>query len=218
MRLNQNLNHHRHSGPHQRLHLRRSGPRRLARTDSVTGVQRRDALTAGGPTACRDTGGGPRSRCGVPRIRPMSVPAGRQRQARRLSWRLSWLRVVVVVAELIVLSVVLTAGAPAEAAQALNQVPHLVPHLIPGQVAGAVLAQAESIDAVLANLRGWLMGILAGLATVFATIGGIRYVMANGDPGEIEKAKTAFRGAGIGYALAVLAPLVVTVLQGIVGG
>jgi hypothetical protein len=41
--------------------------------------------------------------------------------------------------------------------------------------------------------------------------------MAGGDPGEVEKAKGAFRAAGIGYALAALAPLVVTILQGIVG-
>lgn len=85
--------------------------------------------------------------------------------------------------------------------------------------AGELLAApVGSIDQVLSNLRAWLVGILAGLATVFLTLGGVRYVMANGDPGEIEKAKSAFRGAGIGYGLAVLAPLVVSVLQGIVGG
>jgi hypothetical protein len=61
------------------------------------------------------------------------------------------------------------------------------------------------------------MGILAGLATVFVSIGGVRYLMAGGDPGEVEKAKIAFRSAGIGYALAALAPLVVSVLQSIVG-
>lgn len=88
-----------------------------------------------------------------------------------------------------------------------------------GHADAAVLGAAPaSIDQVLTNLRGWLIGILAGLATLFLTLGGVRYVIANGDPGEIEKAKTAFRGAGIGYGLAVLAPLVVTVLQGIVGG
>jgi Type IV secretion system pilin len=80
-----------------------------------------------------------------------------------------------------------------------------------------VLAQAESIDQVLSNIRGWLMGILAGLATVMATVGGIRYVIADGDPGEIQRAKTAFRSAGIGFALAALAPLLVTILQGLVG-
>ncbi|MBV9163796.1 MAG: hypothetical protein JO281_20100 [Pseudonocardiales bacterium] len=81
-----------------------------------------------------------------------------------------------------------------------------------------VLALAGSVTDVLNNIRTWLMGILATLATVFVTIGGLRYVMAGGDPGEIAKAKTAFTSAGIGYGLAVLAPLVVTILQGIVGG
>lgn len=81
----------------------------------------------------------------------------------------------------------------------------------------AVLALAGSIDEVLNNIRAWLMGILAGLATVFFSIGGVRYVWGGGDPGEIEKAKTAFKAAGIGYGLAALAPLVVTVLKGIVG-
>ena len=80
-----------------------------------------------------------------------------------------------------------------------------------------VLALAQSVGQVLDNLRNWLMGILAGLATLFLTLGGVRYVMAGGDPGEVERAKTAFRSAGIGYALAALAPLVVTVLKQIVG-
>jgi hypothetical protein len=88
----------------------------------------------------------------------------------------------------------------------------------PAQDAGVVvLAQAESIDQVLSNIRGWLMGILAALATAMATVGGIRYVIADGDPGEIQRAKTAFRSAGVGFALAALAPLLVTVLQGLVG-
>ena len=80
-----------------------------------------------------------------------------------------------------------------------------------------VLAIVSSVGAILTNVRNWIMGILAGLATVFLTIGGVRYVMASGDPGEVEKAKTAFRSAGYGYALAALAPLVVQVLKGIVG-
>lgn len=80
-----------------------------------------------------------------------------------------------------------------------------------------VVALAGSVGAVLDNVRNWIMGILAGLATVFLTIGGVRYVMAAGDPGEVAKAKLAFKSAGIGYGLAALAPLVVTVLKGIVG-
>jgi hypothetical protein len=109
-------------------------------------------------------------------------------------------------AAVIVLGLIATAG-HAAATEAATRVTEVV-----------VGAPAGSVDQVLANLRSWLVGILAGLATVFLTLGGIRYVMAGGDPGEIEKAKSAFRRAGIGYGLAVLAPLVVSVLRGIVGG
>ncbi|MGP3769733.1 pilin [Streptomyces sp. SDT5-1] len=79
------------------------------------------------------------------------------------------------------------------------------------------LALAKSVNQVLNNIRNWIMGILAGLATVFLTVGGMRYVMAGGDPGEVEKAKTAFKSAGWGYGLAALAPLIVEILKGIVG-
>lgn len=80
-----------------------------------------------------------------------------------------------------------------------------------------VLALAPDISTVLTNIRNWIMGILALLATVFLTVGGVRYVAAAGNPSEIEKAKSAFRSAAFGYALAALAPLVVQILSGIVG-
>ncbi|MFF4508913.1 pilin [Streptomyces sp. NPDC001401] len=83
--------------------------------------------------------------------------------------------------------------------------------------AGTVLALATSVNEVLNNIRNWIMGVLAGLATVFLSVGGVRYLMAGGDPGEVEKAKTAFKSAGWGYGLAALAPLVVAILKGIVG-
>ncbi|MFJ9619057.1 pilin [Streptomyces noursei] len=74
-----------------------------------------------------------------------------------------------------------------------------------------------TIPTVISNLRNWIIGILAGLATLFLTFGGLRYLMAGGDPGEVEAAKRALKAAAIGYGLAVLAPALVTVLQGIVG-
>jgi Type IV secretion system pilin len=80
-----------------------------------------------------------------------------------------------------------------------------------------VLAVA-SIGQVIANITRWIVGILAGLATLFLTIGGLRYLMAGGDPGEVERAKTALRSAAIGYGLAILAPVIVTVLKSLVGG
>jgi type IV secretion system pilin len=76
---------------------------------------------------------------------------------------------------------------------------------------------ANSIPTVIDNTRNWIMGILTGLAVLFLTIGGVRYLMAGGDPGEIEKAKSAFKAAATGFALAVLAPVILAVLQGIVG-
>ena len=73
------------------------------------------------------------------------------------------------------------------------------------------------IPTVITNLRNWIVGLLAALATLFLTFGGLRYLMAGGDPGEVEGAKRALKAAAIGYSLAILAPAIVTVLQGIVG-
>jgi Type IV secretion system pilin len=77
---------------------------------------------------------------------------------------------------------------------------------------------ADSLSQVLNNTTVWIIGILAGLATLFLTLGGVRYLMAGGDPAEVEKAKTALKSAGIGYALAILAPVIVTILRSLVGG
>ncbi|WP_263249599.1 pilin [Saccharopolyspora rosea] len=88
------------------------------------------------------------------------------------------------------------------------------------QRAGAatpVLATVPSVEALLVNIRNWIMGILALVATVFVTIGGVRYLLANGDPGEVEKAKSSFRNAAFGFLLAAAAPVVVDVLRGLVG-
>jgi hypothetical protein len=75
-----------------------------------------------------------------------------------------------------------------------------------------------TLNGVISNLTNWIVGILAGVATLFLTIGGLRYLTAGGDPGQVEKAKTALKSAVVGYALAVLAPLLVSILASIVGG
>src|SRR5207302_2573985 len=76
---------------------------------------------------------------------------------------------------------------------------------------------APTLDGVIDSLRLWVVGLLAGLATLFLTIGGVRYMTAGGDPGQIERAKSALRSAAIGYALAALSPVLVAILQSIVG-
>ena len=87
-----------------------------------------------------------------------------------------------------------------------------------GPAAAAAPPSAPSLNSVIDSLRLWLVGILAGLATLFLTIGGIRYLTAGGDPAEVERAKIALKSAAIGYALAALAPLLVSILQSVVGG
>ena len=84
--------------------------------------------------------------------------------------------------------------------------------------AGLPVLATHTISQVITSTTVWLVGILAGLATLFLTIGGVRYLMAGGDPAEVEKAKAALRSAAIGYGLAILAPVVVTVLRSLVGG
>jgi hypothetical protein len=76
----------------------------------------------------------------------------------------------------------------------------------------------KSIPEVIDGLKLWIMGILAAVATLFLVIGGLRYMTAGGDPTQAEQAKGNFKAALAGYALAVLAPVVLQVLQGILGG
>ena len=76
----------------------------------------------------------------------------------------------------------------------------------------------QTLSGLISNLTTWIVGILAGVATLFLTIGGLRYLTAGGDPGQVEKAKTALKSAAVGYALAVLAPLIVSILASLVGG
>lgn len=83
-------------------------------------------------------------------------------------------------------------------------------------VPAAALA-ASSLNQVIDNVRVWLVGLLAALATVYLMIGGARYLAAGGDPGQIERAKGAIRAALGGYALALLAPVLVSIVQRIVG-
>jgi hypothetical protein len=107
-----------------------------------------------------------------------------------------WQRLVLI-AELAILALLITAAASPSAL-------------------AAGPAVATNISDVFTNIRNWLMGILAGLALVFLTIGGVRYLLGSGDPGEVEKAKSAIKAAAIGFCLAMLAPVILSILQGLV--
>lgn len=76
---------------------------------------------------------------------------------------------------------------------------------------------ATSLNQVISNLQAWLTGILAALATLLLVIGGVRYLAAGHDPGQLERAKGAIKAAIGGYALALLAPVLVSLVHHIAG-
>jgi hypothetical protein len=93
-------------------------------------------------------------------------------------------------------------------------------HLVtpaPAYAAEGVVA-ANSLPVVISNITTWIIGMLVAVATLFLTIGGLRRLAAGGDPAEIEKANSAFKNALIGYALAILAPILLAIVRGWIGG
>lgn len=84
--------------------------------------------------------------------------------------------------------------------------------------APAAFAAAGDLNQVIDNLRVWITSLLAALATVLLMVGGVRYLLAAGDPGSHERAKGSIKAALVGYALALLAPVLVSIVQRIVGG
>jgi hypothetical protein len=109
--------------------------------------------------------------------------------------------------------------------------PEVMPFFSPTGMAGvspddpaapvAVLADqlraVATLPQVMNNVRDWIIGLLSGLATLFVTVGGLRYLMAGGNEGEVMKAKGALKSAAYGYALAALAPVLVNILKSMVG-
>jgi hypothetical protein len=81
-----------------------------------------------------------------------------------------------------------------------------------------VVFAANTLPVVIRNLQTWVMGILAALATLFLVLAGVYWATAGGDPAQVDKAKGALKNALIGYGLAVLAPVLLQVVKGIVGG
>jgi hypothetical protein len=77
------------------------------------------------------------------------------------------------------------------------------PGVLPGAAhaahSTAMILAAKTVSQVITSTTAWIMGILAGLATLMLTVGSVRYLMAGGDPAEVQKAKIAFRTAAIGY-------------------
>ena len=78
-------------------------------------------------------------------------------------------------------------------------------------------AALTTIVDALNRLQQMLLLIVGSLALVMLTVGGIRYVAAGGDAEGIKSAKHTVRNALIGFALAVLAPVVIQIIKSILG-
>lgn len=143
----------------------------------------------------------------------MSVPATQPRppdptnpQPRRVVWARRWLHratcaVPILVAVVMAATTALVFADTAYAAGGRHVV---------------ILAKKTTLAGVIDNLRIWLLGILAAIATLFLMVGALRYLAAGGDPGQVEKAKSALKSAAIGYGLALLAPVLITLIATLV--
>ncbi|GIF69366.1 hypothetical protein Ais01nite_74010 [Asanoa ishikariensis] len=87
----------------------------------------------------------------------------------------------------------------------------------PAYAAKPQLLAAYPLPVIISNITAWIIGLLVGVATLFLTIGGLRRMAAGGDPTEIEKANSNLKNALIGYALAILAPILLAIVHGTLG-
>jgi len=87
-----------------------------------------------------------------------------------------------------------------------------------GSIGSPVVDAAKTLPQVIAGLQTWIMGILAALATLFLVLAGLYWATAGGDPAQVDRAKAALKNALVGYGLAVLAPVLLSIVKGIVGG
>jgi hypothetical protein len=149
------------------------------------------------------------------RPRHRAVPARAAHPAHRRARRRTWARVlacVLCVGLVLAVAFLLTTD-PAGAASLRDS-----PSAAVGMLAGKDRPPADvDLETIVNRATNWLVGMLAVVATFFLTLGGARYLAAGGDPSEVERAKGALKNAGIGYALALLAPTILKILQGILG-
>ncbi|MGI5215128.1 pilin [Plantactinospora sp. CA-290183] len=94
----------------------------------------------------------------------------------------------------------------------------LAPRAAHADAVDGVYLAANSLPVVIANLRRLIMGLLFAVATLFLVLAGVYWATAGGDPSQVDKAKGALRNALIGYGLAVLAPVLLELVRGVVGG
>lgn len=74
-------------------------------------------------------------------------------------------------------------------------------------------ATAQPLVAVVNRIYLVIMVLATALGTLFLTIAGVRWLVANGEPGAIDGAKRALTGVALGYGIAVLATVLMQILD-----
>lgn len=85
---------------------------------------------------------------------------------------------------------------------------------------GAAAVFADSADLYFSELgdvirRLTRLGqmLAVSVSSFFVVVAGVRWIVAGGEPGEIDKAKTALKGAAIGYLVAMVGEVILIALD-----
>lgn len=76
--------------------------------------------------------------------------------------------------------------------------------------------QADELPVVVANATNWLRAISLGVAVLCATLAGLRWSFAR-EPSDVERARSSLGAACAGFAIALLAPQIMSILTNILG-
>jgi len=85
----------------------------------------------------------------------------------------------------------------------------------PAYAAEPQILAANDLPTIITNITTWVVGLLIGVATLFLAIGGLRYLSAGGDP---PRSRRPSPHSSRPCALAVLAPILLAVVKGWIGG
>ena len=77
--------------------------------------------------------------------------------------------------------------------------------------------KVDSLTDLLANILLVVAGLVATVSTIMITVSGIMYLTSAGSPEKINKAKTAFIYAVIGFVIAISASTIIVVIKSIIG-
>jgi hypothetical protein len=95
--------------------------------------------------------------------------------------------------------------AAAGAVAALSALPYAALAVNPGDIQNVHVATGANFKSIASAIINVMLGIAAAIAVIILIIGGLRYLISNGDSGQIEKAKHTIQYAIIGLIVIIFA-------------